>query len=231
MKITIQLPALVAALVVAMCSIMNSGEAQAVDPTVVDPTLAVRKVVDGLNQPTSMAFLGSNDILVLEKATGKVQRVVNGDIQSTVLDLAVNSASERGLLGIALHPQFPANPRVYLYWTESTTGADTTVLSETPLLGNRVDRLVWNGSTLTFDQNLIHLRALHPPRPRSRLLVATTTGACCGLGPTASSTSSSAMSDAVGSCRTSPMAPSGQGSLTMHSAGLNPTTRISPGSS
>ena len=47
----------------------------------------------------------------------------------------------------------------------------------------------------------------------------------------ASSTSSSAMSDAVGSCRTSPMAPSGQGSLTMHSAGLNPTTRISPGSS
>lgn len=175
MKITIQLPALVAALVVAMCSItMNSGEAQAVDPTVVDPTLAVRKVVDGLNQPTSMAFLGSNDILVLEKATGKVQRVVNGDIQSTVLDLAVNSASERGLLGIALHPQFPANPRVYLYWTESTTGADTTVLSETPLLGNRVDRLVWNGSTstLTFDQNLIHLRALQPaassqePTPR-----------------------------------------------------------------
>ena len=174
MKITIQLPALVAALVVAMCFItMNSGEAQAVDPTVVDPTLAVRKVVDGLNQPTSMAFLGSNDILVLEKATGKVQRVVNGDIQSTVLDLAVNSASERGLLGIALHPQFPANPRVYLYWTESTTGADTTVLSETPLLGNRVDRLVWNGSTstLTFDQNLIHLRALQPassqePTPR-----------------------------------------------------------------
>lgn len=62
-----------------------------------------------------MAFLGSDDILVLEKATGKVQRVVHGVIRGAVLDLAVNSASERGLLGIALHPDFPVNPRVYLY--------------------------------------------------------------------------------------------------------------------
>ena len=132
-------------------------------PTVVDPNLAVRTVVSGLVQPTSMAFLGANDFLVLEKASGKVQRVVNGAIHSTVLDLAVNSGSERGLLGIALHPNFPANPGVYLYWTESSTGADTTVLSETPLLGNRVDRFVWNGTTLTFDRNLIRLRALQPP--------------------------------------------------------------------
>ena len=126
----------------------------------VDPSLGVRSVADGLVTPTSMAFLGSNDILVLEKNTGRVQRVVSGDVQATVLDLAVNFASERGLLGIALHPAFPSNPGVYLYWTESTTGADTNVLSETPLLGNRVDRFVWNGSTLTFDQNLIKIRAI-----------------------------------------------------------------------
>ena len=37
---------------------------------------------------------------------------------------------------------------------------DTNVLSETPLLGNRVDRFVWNGSTLTPDMNLIRLRAI-----------------------------------------------------------------------
>jgi hypothetical protein len=53
-------------------------------------------------------------ILVLEKSTGKVQRVINGKVQATVLDLAVNFASERGLLGIALHPGFPRNPRVSL---------------------------------------------------------------------------------------------------------------------
>ena len=71
-------------------------------------------------------------MLVLEKNTGRVQRVVDGAVHSTVLDLAVNNGSERGLLGIALHPDFPANPGVYLYWTESTTGADTNVLSADP---------------------------------------------------------------------------------------------------
>src|SRR5829696_4130025 len=128
-------------------------------PSLVDSNLNLRTVVSGLDQPTTMAFLGADDILVLEKASGKVKRITGGAVAATVLDLAVNSGSERGLLGIALHPEFPENPGVYLYWTESTTGADTNLLSEIPLLGNRVDRFVWNGSTLTFDRNLIKLRA------------------------------------------------------------------------
>ena len=134
--------------------------AQATGPVMLNPRLAVRPVVSGLLLPTTLAFLGPNDFLVLEKNTGKVQRVVGGAIQGTVLDLAVNFASERGLLGIALHPDFPANPGVYLYWTESTTGADTNVFAATPLLGNRVDRFVWNGSSLVLDRNLITLRAI-----------------------------------------------------------------------
>src|SRR6266850_2853610 len=128
-------------------------------PSVVDPHLAVRTVVRGLSQPIAMAFLGPNDFLVTEKASGRVQRVVNGVIQGAVLDLAVNSGSERGLLGIALHPQFPTNPGVYLYWTESRSGTDNANLADVPLLGNRVDRFVWNGTTLTFDRNLIRLHA------------------------------------------------------------------------
>ena len=130
------------------------------EPTVVDRNLTVRTHATGLVTPTTLAFIGLNDALVLEKNTGRVRRVVNGAVQSTVLDLAVNFGSERGLLGVALHPSFPLDPGVYLYWTESTTGADTDVLSATPLLGNRVDRYVWNGSTLTFDRNLIQIRAI-----------------------------------------------------------------------
>jgi glucose/arabinose dehydrogenase len=163
-----------AAVLAALCSFVvlglsTSAAAQQEGPTMVDPRLAVRTVADGLSLPTSMAFLGPNDLLVLEKSTGRVRRVVDGVVGATVLDLAVNSGSERGLLGIALHPDFPADPGVYLYWTESTTGADTTVLSETPLLGNRVDRFTWDGSSLTFDRNLIRIRAIQedagqPPR-------------------------------------------------------------------
>ena len=104
------------------------GQVQAT-PTLVAPDLALRTVVDGLALPTSIAFLGPNDLLVLEKNSGEVKRVVNGVVQSTVLDLAVNFGSERGLLGIALHPDFPADRGVYLFWTESSTGVDTGVLS------------------------------------------------------------------------------------------------------
>ncbi|MDQ1524586.1 MAG: hypothetical protein QOE47_2510, partial [Pyrinomonadaceae bacterium] len=130
-------------------------------PTMLDAGLGVRKLLGGFNQPIGLAVIGANDFFVLEKATGKVIRQRLGTAGSgTVLDLAVNSASERGLLGIALHPQFPSNPRVYLYWTESSTGADTSNTDEVPLLGNRVDSFLWDGATLTFERNLIRLRAL-----------------------------------------------------------------------
>ena len=80
-------------------------------PTMLDPTLAVRTAASDLVTPITMAFLGPRDMLVLEKNTGKVQRVVNGLLHSTALDLSVNFASERGLLGIAMHPNFPSITR------------------------------------------------------------------------------------------------------------------------
>ena len=58
--------------------------------------------VEGLNLPTSMAFLDSNNILVLEK-DGLVRLVSNGQLQpQPVLEIPVDSQSERGLLGIAV---------------------------------------------------------------------------------------------------------------------------------
>ena len=132
--------------------------------TLVDPSLSVSTVASGLDQPIAMGFIGPNDILVTEKASGQVKRVTNGVVTSAVLDLAVNSNSERGLLGLALHPTFLRTPYVYLYNTESTTGADSNVVAEVPLLGNRVDRFVWNGSTLTFDMNIIRLRSFQNDR-------------------------------------------------------------------
>jgi hypothetical protein len=47
-------------------------------PIVNDPSLKADLVFQGLRNPTSMAFLGPNDILVLEKDQGTVQRIVNG---------------------------------------------------------------------------------------------------------------------------------------------------------
>jgi glucose/arabinose dehydrogenase len=140
-----------------LCSVSCVGSLVA--QSMVDPALAVTTVVSGLTQPIAMTFLGPDDLLVTEKASGQVKRVTNGAVAGVVLDLAVNSASERGLLGIAKHPLFPATPWVFLFWTESSTGADTGNVSQVPLLGNRVDRFVWNGSTLVYDATLVRLRA------------------------------------------------------------------------
>ena len=101
----------------------------------IDKNLTVSTIISGLDQPTSMAFIGPNDFLILERTTGRVQRVINGVLQTTVLDLAVNNASERGLLGIALHPQFSQNGFVYLFWTESNSASDTANTDDITLLG------------------------------------------------------------------------------------------------
>ena len=124
--------------------------------TVTDPAVQVTEVVGGLSQPTAMAFIGPGDILVLQKSDGRVRRVINGMLQpGQVLDVAVDSASERGLLGLAIHPNFPTSPFVYLYYTESSTGSDTSG-SPAPL-GNRVYRYTWNGSTLVGPQLILDL--------------------------------------------------------------------------
>jgi glucose/arabinose dehydrogenase len=147
----------------AACLLLAGGpSADSIPTEILDPDLQVTPVLTGgIVQPIGIVFLGQNDYLVLEKASGQVKRVINGVIQAVpVLDLAVNSASERGLLSLVLHPNFPATPWVYVRWTESSTGADTNVTLNVPLLGNRVDRFVWNGSTLAFDRPIVALRAL-----------------------------------------------------------------------
>ena len=49
-----------------------------------------------------MAFIAPNDILVLEKNNGTVQRIVNGKMQAEpLLNVSVANKGERGMLGIA----------------------------------------------------------------------------------------------------------------------------------
>jgi glucose/arabinose dehydrogenase len=166
---------------IAVLAIGLAGKAQAADPSLVDPNLRLSTAVAGLELPTSLAFIGLNDMLVLEKDTGRVKRVTNGVVQGTVLDLSVNNFSERGLLGIALHPSFPTIPHVFLFWTcrsatpldadpftpEETECSDANMTDlpdsnnvlEVPLLGNRVDRFRWDGTSLTHDGRLITLLA------------------------------------------------------------------------
>lgn len=89
-------------------------------PTVSDPNLKIETVATGFAFPTGIAFLGNNEILLLEKNTGKVFRIVNGNVSNLVIRLNVSIEDERGLLGVAISRDDKSkhdNPFVFLYFT------------------------------------------------------------------------------------------------------------------
>ena len=113
------------------------------------PNLAVRTLVSDLVTPISLAFLNANDLLVLEKDTGPVRRVVNGSVQSTVLDLAVTSARSADCSGLRCIPTSP-HGRGSITIGQRARPAPTPACcpkhrsSATPSIAN-----VWNGTSLT----------------------------------------------------------------------------------
>jgi aldose sugar dehydrogenase len=134
-------------------------------PIINDPNLVAQIVVKGLKSPTSMAFLGPNDILVLEKNQGTVQRIVNGKISTEpLLHVNVSSADERGLLGIAVaaknntvgtESSFPIH--VFLYLTEAgSTKGDVPA-------GNRIYRYELVNNKLVNPKLLLDLPSIPGP--------------------------------------------------------------------
>jgi glucose/arabinose dehydrogenase len=79
-----------------------------------DPTLRVVQVISGLTMPTSMAFLGPDDFLVLQKE-GTVSRVTNGTISShPLLNVTVGKGFTQGMLGIAISKNSKLNSTIYV---------------------------------------------------------------------------------------------------------------------
>ena len=131
-------------------------------PTVKDKVLKVEKVTDGLEKPTSMAFLGPNDILVTEKETGKVMHVIDGQIQDTpAIDVSVATDIERGLLGIALAKQPDGKIYVFLSYTESGNDADGSDFEDNvDPSGNRLYRYEYVDGQLENPTLLLDLTAI-----------------------------------------------------------------------
>jgi glucose/arabinose dehydrogenase len=125
-----------------------------------DTSLKIESIVSGLSSPTSMAFLDNNNILVLEKS-GQARLVSNGQLQQQpVLQVPVDTQSERGLLGIAIINNTKSDmtdvraKTVYLYYTESQGGDE---------LRNRIYGYEWNGQSLVNPKLILDLPALRGP--------------------------------------------------------------------
>ena len=70
-------------------------------PSVLNPKFQVERIFAGDFEPSSIAFLGPDDVLVLDRDEGKVFRVTHGIQSGPLLDVNVATNGYRGLLGVA----------------------------------------------------------------------------------------------------------------------------------
>ena len=93
-------------------------------PLLVDDNLKVELVARDLDFPTSITFVGKDDILLLEKNTGNVYRIIHGNVTGPLIHIDVSFKDERGLLGVAISKKENKNSTddisVFLYYTQCT---------------------------------------------------------------------------------------------------------------
>jgi glucose/arabinose dehydrogenase len=135
-------------------------------------------VWSGLDNPTNIEFASDGRIFVAEKS-GRI-KVFDGPTDPTAtlfadLNVNVHNFWDRGLLGLALHPNFPANPSVYvLYAYDHVLGSSAPaprwgtagVLSDpcpTPpgatadgcMVSGRLSRLTASGNQMTGPEQVL----------------------------------------------------------------------------
>jgi aldose sugar dehydrogenase len=146
------------------------------EPVIKYPNLKAEEVFKGLSYPTGMAFLDQDDILVIEKDTGIVRRIVNGTmLQKPLLDVNVATQGHRGMLGIAvsnissssLDREISNNTTqasniskyVFLYYTAATTVDGEDITEGKQPLGNVVYRYEFANDKLVNPKLLLDLPA------------------------------------------------------------------------
>ena len=105
--------------------------------------------ITGLSSAAAFAQAPDGRLFVAQQG-GALRVVKNGTLLATaMLTLTVDSSGERGLIGIALHPDFASNGYVYLYYTTAENGTH-----------NRISRFTASGDTAGGELKLVELPAL-----------------------------------------------------------------------
>ena len=133
--------------VAASCTQIAGGKAQSVEDVFLPDgdTVTVEVWVKNLEVPWSLVFLPDGRALVSERP-GRIRLIQDGHLQEKPY-LSVDAArvGEAGLMGIAVHPQFPMEPYIYAMYTYRKGGD----------LLNRVARFRDRGGTGSFDRVII----------------------------------------------------------------------------
>jgi aldose sugar dehydrogenase len=134
-------------------------------PSTVNPNFKLEKVFEGNFAPSTMSFLGPDDILVLDRDTGIVFRVTHGIKSGPLLDVDVATRGYRGLLGVANSVDKNNITNVFLFFTASATtdGSDAAKHPVDPL-GNRLYRYQLIDNKLVNPKLLLSLPAMPGPK-------------------------------------------------------------------
>jgi aldose sugar dehydrogenase len=131
--------------------------------TLDDSDLEVELVTEGLESPTSMAFIGNHgDMLILEKSGEVILFTNENKSKITLLNLTVDDRNERGLLGMAVlnnnieDSYTTASPSsiptfVFFYLTEASKE------DRSQVLGNRIYRFEWNDTDKSLSNGTLIL--------------------------------------------------------------------------
>jgi glucose/arabinose dehydrogenase len=113
----------VCALLASVVAILAFSASSARGAATLPPNFARSQVAGGLVEPTAMEFAPDGRLFVAEQR-GTLRVVQAGGKLATFLNISggVDSAGERGLLGVTVDPGFSTNHYVYLYYTQRATG-------------------------------------------------------------------------------------------------------------
>ena len=138
------LAALAGAAILAAC---GGGDGDLTPPPPPALTIAVERVFPALSFASPVAMLqapGDTARWFVVEQGGRVRVFTNSALAFTFFTFAdisdrVSAGGEMGLLGMAFHPNFPANPRVYLSYTNADAGRVNRVSEFRLNIGGNVD--------------------------------------------------------------------------------------------
>ncbi len=102
------------------------------------------------------ALVSTNDgrVFYAERNTGRVRAIQNGAlVDAAVFDFDVNAVGDRGLMGLALHPDFSGNGRIYAFYALSGTAGDT--FQNDSIIDYRIVYFTVDGVTATSGEILV----------------------------------------------------------------------------
>jgi len=141
------------ALLAGACGDTGGESSTSASPTTVPPTASHRAttVVEGLRIPWEMRFLPDGKLLVTEREGGVVLADVTSGEVIEVGRIDVLAQGEGGLMGLALDPDFPGTPSIYVSYTHAQSGGSQNRVSQFTLSGLDTPSPRLEGETVLLD--------------------------------------------------------------------------------